>query len=531
MTKIDNNGEDLKMHKLKDERMLMASYADIERFFSENSIIGKTIEDIVPYRYDYMIQNFGDIEDFINIRTRSAIDTDGHVCILFDDGSNFEIEFCGDGPVIMGYNTADFDSYPEFDGSCYKLSTLFQYCLGHTIVGIHFEKTDKKMCFPSYCGIDMSGEDDGIKEIRFALNGGTTLMASGSLDRFSFEHFMDFGGRVEVKVAELISELNEETYSNYFANWIHENVSKAYEEDKWERFSSIEIDYDDIDNLEYGQFGFKNAEGEIVIEPQYWCCGDFRHGLAAVAMKGPRYLASNGRKYNQELWGFIDKTGKAVIPFKFGQARDFNKYGVAVVQDEWNEYADYYLIDTNGKEIPGTRFRYIEKYYDYEDRFLEFSDVDPGADNNMGLYDTKERKVFIRPKKGSVMVLSEDCIKISETGEYGCCDTYDHFINFKGEELYPGLLNKGFGWVKEPNEDGHVIVSNHSFYQLDDNATSWNPIFGKKYRFKSKYGVADLGGNLLIPIEYDSVKDNKDGSFECQIGEEKRVISLSQHID
>lgn len=210
------------MHKLDDGRMLMAAYDDIKRFFEENNIIGKTIKNIVPARYDYIIQNIEDIEDFLHKEVDSVIDTDGQVCLVFDDGSNFEIEFNGDGPVILGYNAANFDDYEQYDGRCYKLSTLFQHCIGRSIAGVHFEKTDTKMMFPSYCGIDLSEEDDGVNQIRIDLNDGTALVASGSLDWFTFEHISDIDDYPEVGIPELISELNQEAYEFYFEDWIRE---------------------------------------------------------------------------------------------------------------------------------------------------------------------------------------------------------------------------------------------------------------------------------------------------------------------
>ena len=516
------------MYELQDGRLLMASYEDIEQFFAEHNIVGKTIDDIIPFCHDYMIYNISEVNDFINRRTQSLIQTDGCICLIFTDGSNLEIEFCGDGPIILGYNTAKLETYPKYDGTCYTLHTMFQYALGHMIVGIYFEKTDKRMQFPIYCGLDMSSEDEGIKEIRIALNGGTTLMASGALDSFCFEHFMDFGGPVEVKYAELISELNRETYLLHFGDWIRENEERIYEEDSWELFSAVDVFYDDLDGVEYGQYGFKNAKGEIVIEPQYWCCLGFSHGLAAVAWKGPSVRYGNGRVYNQELWGYIDKTGKIVIPVRFGRVSPFNKYGVAVVQDTWNDYDDYYLIDTTGKEIPGTRCRYLIDYYDYDERFLEFSNVDEGGCNNLGLYDTKERRVVVPPRTGGVTAWDENNIEVSETGAYGYSDRCVHHINVKGEELYPDLVGKGFSVPKKANLNGHVIVSKTQFYRVDDNVTSWNTIFGKKYRSTNLYGVVDVKGNILIPIQYENITDNKDGTFECSINGEHEVISISK---
>jgi hypothetical protein len=197
------------MKRLDDGRWLMASYADIRGFFERHSIVGRTISDIRPAALDYMIQNLEDLDDIETREGPCAIDTDSQICLIFGDGDHIEIEFSGDGPVILGYNTADLAHYPEFNGYCYKLSTMFHYCLGQRIVDISFVNSSRKMLFPAYKGIDMSGEDDGIKAIRFNLEDGSALIASGNVDWFSLEHRNKKGEYVTVALKDLLNELLE----------------------------------------------------------------------------------------------------------------------------------------------------------------------------------------------------------------------------------------------------------------------------------------------------------------------------------
>jgi hypothetical protein len=61
-------------------------------------------------------------------------------------------------------------------------------------------------------------------------------------------------------------------------------------------------------------YGYINKAGEFQIKPQYWWSGyphDFHEGLAAVQL-GPL----NGVP-DLDAWGFIDQTGKVVIPARF----------------------------------------------------------------------------------------------------------------------------------------------------------------------------------------------------------------------
>lgn len=70
-----------------------------------------------------------------------------------------------------------------------------------------------------------------------------------------------------------------------------------------------------------GKWGYVDAEGKIVIEPQYSDARSFSNGYAAVEKDGK--------------WGFIDLQGNIVIEPQFENTKDFNNYGcVFVVRDE-----------------------------------------------------------------------------------------------------------------------------------------------------------------------------------------------------
>jgi Sec-independent protein translocase protein TatA len=81
--------------------------------------------------------------------------------------------------------------------------------------------------------------------------------------------------------------------------------------------------------------GFIDAKGNIAVEPKYRATHDFSDGLAAV-------------QNFDEKWGFIDKTGKAVIDFIFtNEPTDFHE-GLAVVKKRDNSTC---FIDKNGNLI------------------------------------------------------------------------------------------------------------------------------------------------------------------------------------
>ena len=191
----------------------MASYEDLYSFFQENRIIGKTIREILPFALDYCIRNLDEIEDILNANTQCAIGTDDQICILFTDNTTLEVEFSGDGPIILGYNTAKLSAYPQYNGSCYTLRTMFQHCIGKRIIEIVFEKTDSRMLFPCYMGIDMSGNDDGVKQLRFYLEDGSYLLAEGNIDYFDFSHKVSPQEYKAVATEALLRELDSNQFS------------------------------------------------------------------------------------------------------------------------------------------------------------------------------------------------------------------------------------------------------------------------------------------------------------------------------
>ena len=78
--------------------------------------------------------------------------------------------------------------------------------------------------------------------------------------------------------------------------------------------------------------------------------------------------------------------------------------------------------------------------YGYESRFLEFSleDMDQAEENGkVGLYDTKERKVFLSPSAQMFLEWDEDEIEVFEPGDAPYPDCRVRYINSKGDNKYP----------------------------------------------------------------------------------------------
>src|SRR6185295_7511758 len=83
------------------------------------------------------------------------------------------------------------------------------------------------------------------------------------------------------------------------------------------------------------QTGFMDQTGKIVIEPQFVDARDFHEGLAPVRVNTGettwcRPSPKGSRKGFMNKWGFIDKTGKFVIPPQYDDVQTFSGGWAAV---------------------------------------------------------------------------------------------------------------------------------------------------------------------------------------------------------
>lgn len=271
--------------------------------------------------------------------------------------------------------------------------------------------------------------------------------------------------------------------------------------------STTEIQWE-IDDR-FGNFGFINKSGEFVIEPQYAFAFDFSCGLAAVNLKRTWYKTENGARYYENHFGYINERGQTVIPFAYDEAWPFNKYGVAVVADLKRSY----LIDTEGKEIPGTEELEMDSHYDYKYRFFEFSyrsDTNE-RERKIGVYDTKKRRIVLPPIASHIshhFRLFEDFFIASVAVKTDSVWKYeDRYYNADGELLYPWLYGKGFSTIGTPNDSLLTVVAIPEPIELSKDDQRGISYAGKKYLLNQKYGVLSSTSEFIISPEYDAISE------------------------
>lgn len=280
--------------------------------------------------------------------------------------------------------------------------------------------------------------------------------------------------------------------------------------------SVVEVEYETDDV--FGKFGFKNQEGEFVIEPQYLFAHEFSYGLAAVNLNRTWFKTEDGKRYYENHYGYINERGETVIPFMYLDAYPFNKYGVAVVLVKDKSYLREVLIDIEGKIIPGTEDIDFSHYYDYEDRFFEFSytsSYEYDEEELVGIYDTKERKVLIEPSVEDFIEWDEDFIAIYKRNEEHGISSYQYYINSKGEPSYKWLMKKRFAILEKPNKDLVTIVAIRKYNELIGNPSSYISYNGKKYDSTLIYGIYSSDEEFLVPLEYEAIREISTNIFAC----------------
>lgn len=171
----------------------------------------------------------------------------------------------------------------------------------------------------------------------------------------------------------------------------------------------------------YGCMGYINEKFKIVIEPRYGLHSTcFKEGKAVVCT--PKAFDPNTEKY-----GYIDKTGKEVIPLIFEYANSFSE-GVAAVQknNKWG------VIDKRGNLV-------IDFKYDM------LSD----CVNGLFLF-AIDYKIGIMDKKGNELAVSK---KIDENFFYE--DIFDIFFDFENVQL---IKEKDVNWVLKTNDDKELFI-------------------------------------------------------------------------
>lgn len=196
-----------------------------------------------------------------------------------------------------------------------------------------------------------------------------------------------------------------------------------------------------IGNDTIESWGFVNVKGEKVIQPQYAKVDYFFEGKCAVQNR-------------EGKWGYIDKSGKLIIDYKFDVALEFeNGKAVVYIEDKAG------VINSKGEYLIKPQYDYILN--DGENFIIE-------KDYQHGWCD-KNGKISIKP-------------------------SFKSASGFNGSDLAAIQNEKGYGYI---NKNGKLVIDTK--FEI---ATSF---FGDFAIVKSggKYGLIDKNGEFIMKTKFD----------------------------
>jgi hypothetical protein len=252
------------------------------------------------------------------------------------------------------------------------------------------------------------------------------------------------------------------------------------------------------------KWGYIDKTGRLIIPFKFDGADDFSEGLAAVEIK--------------EKTGYIDKTGKFLIPPRFISGFPFSE-GLAVVllrrfgQDGRTPFYKYGYIDRTGNVViqPPQDAESI-KWFSMVYKGLAFSEgltfVEHGK---LGFID-KAGKLVIPPKYDDVQPFSEGLAVVMLEDKYGYIDRSGKMVippqfSYAGpfsEGLAPAYSGDQGGYI---DKSGRLVIKGGEFVTARAFSEGLAVVKGKN----DKYGFIDKTGKFVIQPQFYRAGDFSDG--------------------
>ncbi len=207
---------------------------------------------------------------------------------------------------------------------------------------------------------------------------------------------------------------------------------------------ALEHDTDDLARFSEGLaaarkgalWGYLDRDMKMMIEPQFAAAAPFREGLAPVAQsdppppEDPKNYGSWRRGRKTMKWGYIDRTGKIVIPLRFEEAWVFSKGRAPVrVDGKWG------YIGTSGSVVIEPEYEYAWSFSEGRGRVLVGAKeeyADGGAKKikvgeKHGFVD-KNGKLVIQAKFDAAWEFSKGLARVGVGGKEGYIDSDGRYV-------------------------------------------------------------------------------------------------------
>ena len=275
-------------------------------------------------------------------------------------------------------------------------------------------------------------------------------------------------------------------------------------------------------------YGFIDRKGNEIIKPIFKEAKDFSDGLAAVTNDYYKVNIKDAFNFDKVLpdrrWGYVDVTGKLVIPMLYSLPSDF-KEGLSVQKTKEFLKFGYYFMDKTGKKVlpaATSTFEFYQGARDFSEGLASVSIPDSK---------TYSKTVFI-DKTGKVVIddgysysgnFKNGIASVSKIGKYGVVDK-------TGKLIIPMEYTK----VDEP-ENGYVKVYDKekkvALFTLAGKGVvplgAYDEIWGAfndglcAVKSGGKYGFIDQTGKLVIAPFLDRPTIFSDGL--ARVEQDKKV--------
>jgi len=257
------------------------------------------------------------------------------------------------------------------------------------------------------------------------------------------------------------------------------NYYVVYKVDKKE----VIFKYESGEKIYRKRYGYINKDGKIVIPFKYEYAKDFFEGLGVVMLDGK--------------WGYIDCNENFVIKPKYDDALEFSEERAAVkIKENW------YIIDKQGRLIKNKSFGLGYNSY-YKEGMMKVSNEDPEHLSKYGYIDREGDLVIPFVYGISSRDFSEGLALVEKDGKY-------EFINKKGETIISEVKI-----LNDKRRDTYIEINDCKSFSEGYAAVKIN----------DKWGFINRKGELVIKPQYEDVKRFSEGIAGIRIKDEWGFIN------
>jgi hypothetical protein len=239
---------------------------------------------------------------------------------------------------------------------------------------------------------------------------------------------------------------------------------------------------DPIPYFKGGKWGYCDAQKTLVIPAVYDLAGRFKDGRA---------LVQQGKSK-----GFIDATGKAVVPVRYSHVEPFAEGLAAVGEPASGGGMRFGFVDRDGKLIVPLQYDWVNSF---ENGMAKIA-LGPASERRWGFVDSKGRVIVAPAKYSYVGVFTE-----------GLAPAYEeHTIEIER-----------FGFV---DRDGREVISVSRYWSACHEHWSEGRM---AIRHKGKWGYIDKSGHEVVPTKYDEAGDFENGRGHVKLDGKDLYLDLS----